>query len=87
MDKIKDVLFILNNLFRKDSRINQWANYIDERGRLRTDVYFKDYDNTLRDYHNIVDPIEFKHIPTDVVAEHIWLDMQRTYEKDVIKGE
>ena len=51
-NNLKQFVFDFNNLCRKDSRIKEWAVYLDELFGMMIDVNFVDYNNKVYDYHH-----------------------------------
>lgn len=51
-DNLKRFVFEFNNLCRKDSRIKEWAVYLEEPFGMMIDVNFVDYNKMVYDYHH-----------------------------------
>lgn len=51
-NNLKQFVFEFNNLCRKDSRIKEWAVYLEELFCMMIDINFVDFNNKVYDYHH-----------------------------------
>ena len=51
-NNLKQFVFEFNNLCRKDSRIKEWAVYLERPFEIMIDVNFVDFNNKVYNYHH-----------------------------------
>lgn len=87
---LKQFIFEFNNLCRKDSRIQEWAVYLDEPFRIRIDVNFIDYNGKVYDYHNkdVGGIIGYMHSKEEIkkYATYVFEDIQLYFQRRELAG-
>lgn len=90
INNLKQFIFEFNNLCRKDSRIKEWAVYLDEPFGIRIDVNFVDFNNKVYDYHHreeepIIDVMYSKE-EIKKYATYVFEDLQLYFQRKEFAG-
>ena len=89
-NNLKQFVFEFNNLCRKDSRIKEWAVYLDEPFGMMIDVNFVDYNKEVYDYHHIEEEsiIDVMHSKAEIkkYATYVFEDLQLYFQRKEFVG-
>ncbi len=87
---LKQFIFEFNNLCRKDSRIQEWAVYLDEPFGMMIDINFVDYNGKVYDYHHkdVGGIIGCMHSKEEIkkYATYVFEDIQLYFQRRELAG-
>lgn len=89
-DNLKQFVFEFNDLCRKDSRIKEWAVYLEEPFGLMIDINFVDYNEKIYDYHHLEEEsiIDGMHSKEEIkkYATYVFEDLQLYFQRKEFAG-
>lgn len=89
-NNLKQFVFEFNNLCRKDSRIKEWAVYLEEPFGMMIDINFVDYNNKVCDYHHREEEsiIGVMHSKAEIkkYAMYVFEDLQLYFQRKEFAG-
>ena len=84
-NNLKQFVFEFNNLCRKDSRIKEWAVYLEEPFGMMVDINFVDFNNKVYDYHHREEEsiIDYMHSKEEIkkYATYVFEDLQLYFQR------
>lgn len=89
-NNLKQFVFEFNNLCRKDSRIKEWAVYLEEPFGIMIDVNFVDYNKEVYDYHHREEEyvIDSMHSKEEIkkYATYVFEDLHLYFQRRELAG-